>query len=92
MDKNEKIVLKCLDEMYRKSEPPTTMKELLKKYGGKKDNSYLKKHKIKIKDYDRIKKKYQKMLPKYLHRSLDMELLNLSPAIKEDEKNDKKTQ
>lgn len=86
MEKNEKIVYDCLDEMYRRSTPPTTLSKLLKEYGGKKDNSYLKKHRLSEKDYDRIKKKYQKLLPKYLWRSLDMELLNLSPSIKEDEK------
>jgi len=80
MSKESKIVEKCLDEMYRKSDPPTTWNDIKKKYSGKKTKFY-NLHRITIEDYERIKKKYEKKLSPAYRNSLDMELLNYSPKF-----------
>ncbi|MBE3093609.1 MAG: hypothetical protein IMZ52_01155 [Actinobacteria bacterium] len=82
MNKEAKLVEKCLDEMYRKSTPSITWNEILKKYEGKKDWYLL--HKIKEADYLRIKEKYKKKLDKGYWSSLEMDLLNYSPTLGDD--------
>ena len=83
MNKEAKLVEACLDEMYRKSVPSITWKEVKKKYEGKTDWYLL--HKIKEADYLRIKEKYMKKLDKGYWNSLEMELLNYSPTFEEED-------
>ena len=80
MSKESKIVEKCLDEMYKNSNPPTTWNDIKKKYSGTKTKFY-NLHRIEIEDYERIKKKYEKKLSPAYRNSLDMELLNYSPKF-----------
>ena len=74
------IIRKCLDEMYKASEPPIGWAECEKKYVDVDDWYW--KHSISLVDYTRIKKKYRKQLDRVYYNSLDMELLNYSPRFK----------
>ena len=77
-EKASVIVKNCLNEMYKASTPPITWAQLNKKYANTKVKFY-QLHKITGKDYDRIKAKYLKQLPKIYHHSLEWCLLDYSP-------------
>ena len=79
---------KCLNDMYKKSTPSITWKEILKRYGNTKIEFY-RKHEITEEQYDKIRDKYIKKIPKWLQTSFLMSLLDFSPTIKRC-KNDKK--
>jgi hypothetical protein len=76
-----KIIEQCLNEMYKASTPPISWGQIKKKHEGKKVEFFLK-HKLTEVDYDKIKEKYKKKLPKLYRRSLDWILLDYSPTIK----------
>ena len=80
MNKEEKVVIDCLNEMYKASDPPITWKQILRDYSNT-DIQFCQLHKIKEEDYTRIKEKYKKKLPKAYHKSLEMDLLNYAPSI-----------
>jgi hypothetical protein len=79
--KATEIVYKCLDEMYKSSDPPISFKECEEKYVGV--ERWYELHRIDVESYEKIHKKYKKMLPKIYHNSLAMELLNYAPRFKE---------
>jgi len=68
----------CLNELYLAADPPISWEEIEKKYADV--DEWWMNHYIKREDYDRIKAKYQKKLPKVYHWSLSMELLNYAPT------------
>lgn len=82
MKKEEKIVIDCLDEMYKASDPPITWKQIEKKYSDT-GVEFFKLHKIKQADYERIKEKYAKKLPNGYSKSFEMDLLNYSPTMED---------
>jgi hypothetical protein len=78
------LVRQCLNEMYLISDPPISWEDVEKTYPNVK--AFYLKHQISLEDYNRIKEKYRKKLPKLYHNSLDWELLNYSPTFKKGEK------
>jgi 2-polyprenyl-3-methyl-5-hydroxy-6-metoxy-1,4-benzoquinol methylase len=82
MNKEAKLVEKCLDEMYRKSKPSITWNKIKKKYWDT-GIQFCHLHKIKEDDYEMIKEKYKKKMNKGYWKSLEMELLNYSPTFEE---------
>ena len=82
--KTTKLIEQCLNEMYKTSKPSITWAGVKKKYGGKKVEFFLK-HKIREKDYERIREKYEKMLGSR-KRGLAWVLLDYSPTIEEERK------
>jgi hypothetical protein len=75
------IFEECIDEMYKNSTPPTTWKDIKKKYGGTK-NTFHDKHTINDQLYIKIKEKYAKKLDKYYKNKLDWFLLDFAPMGK----------
>lgn len=74
------IMKKCLDEMYKASDPPISWEEIEKKYEGV-DNWFWK-HEIEERKYEEIRDKYKKQLPPKYRRTLEWELLNYAPKFK----------
>jgi hypothetical protein len=80
MKNKEKIIIECLDEMYRASKPPITWNQIIEKYSDT-GIPFYNLHKITEENYIRIKKKYKEKLGRGLHISLEMELLDYAPAF-----------
>lgn len=83
-EKATKLGEACLNEMYKKSEPPITWTQVKKKYGGKKIEFFLK-HELSMKDYDKIKAKYVKKMGKFWARQLDWLLLDYAPKFRDED-------
>jgi len=77
-----KIFESCVNEMYKNSIPPTTWCQIKKTYGGT-TKSFVDKHLITLKEYRRIRDKYEDKLPKAYKRKLAWFLLDYSPSLKE---------
>jgi len=76
-----KIFESCVNEMYKKSTPSTTWKDIKEQYGDT-GKSFHDKHSISEQDYNQIKDKYCKKLNLYYRRQLDWFLLDYAPSFK----------
>lgn len=85
MGRNEKtarLVVQCLDELYRNSQPSITWEEVQEKYSST-DIKFYRKHVINAAEYNRIVDKYKDKLPSGKERELDYTLLNYAPKFKD---------
>jgi len=81
------IVKECLDEMYRKSDPPITWDEYFHSYVDSNIPGY-QFHYLDEKVCKEIWMRHKKRLPEYWQTSFSMEIMNFAPTSKKG--NDKK--
>lgn len=77
---NSKIIEKCLNEMYLASNPSISYTKIKKKHFDTKIK-YWKKHLISLKDFKKIQKKYENILPTYALTKFYWETSYNSPLI-----------
>ena len=87
LNKSEKIVLDCLNEMYAKSTPRVSFNNIIKK--SKSTNKrvrdsvkgFYENHTLSEKKYDEIRDKYRKLLRPKDRTRLDFDLLCYGPKV-----------
>jgi len=88
-----KIFESCMNEMYKKSTPSTTWKDIKEQYDNRRlinrilkwfgiERKFHDKHSLSEQDYNEIKDKYCKKLNLYYQRKLDWFLLDYAPSFK----------
>jgi len=74
-----KIAEKCLDEMYRKSDPPLTWKEYVEKYSETKIEGF-RDHKLDKETLHEIWDKHEKKVDRLWKTAFNMMVFNYSPV------------